>query len=174
MEWDGKPLLYFMSARYYAPFIGRFITMDPLIGSPQDPPSLHRYTYATNNPINIIDPEGLGLPILAIACLVGAIIAIVDSILDIIGEKCVGWLQATLEILCRAIAGCIGGMVSEFLMLRVLKWTSEFLKRLIPALGGLLAERLIKHGCRALAGAVVQPRQKACCRKLKQADAKLF
>jgi len=61
VHWDATPALYFMQARYYAPDIGRFITMDPLRGAPQDPLSLHRYLYVTNNPQNKVDPRGLGI-----------------------------------------------------------------------------------------------------------------
>lgn len=37
---------------------GRFITQDRFEGVKEDPPSLHKYTYAKNNPVNIIDPSG--------------------------------------------------------------------------------------------------------------------
>ncbi len=57
---DSALALYFMQARYYNAAIGRFITMDPLPGAPQDPPSLHRYLYSCNNPVTWIDPSGLG------------------------------------------------------------------------------------------------------------------
>jgi RHS repeat-associated protein len=47
--------LNFMRARYYSPTEGRFLSIDPLRITP---PSL--YTYADNNPLQFIDPLGLG------------------------------------------------------------------------------------------------------------------
>ncbi|GEM_PF-3341174 len=59
----GKPLddetgLYYYGARYYNPVIGRFITPDTIVPYASDPQSLNRYSYARNNPINIVDPTG--------------------------------------------------------------------------------------------------------------------
>jgi len=59
VHWDPSPALYFMQARYYAPDIGRFITPDPVRGAPQDPRSLHRYLYVSNDPATKIDATGL-------------------------------------------------------------------------------------------------------------------
>jgi len=50
--------LYFLRARYYNPADGRFMSQDPLSGSPDDPASLHRYLYASADPVNRIDPGG--------------------------------------------------------------------------------------------------------------------
>ncbi|MDP2932874.1 MAG: RHS repeat-associated core domain-containing protein, partial [bacterium] len=63
-KFTGKELdntgLYFYGARYYDPQIGRFITADPTIQQPYDPQDLNRFAYCRNNPINLIDPNGLG------------------------------------------------------------------------------------------------------------------
>ncbi len=45
-------------ARYLNPNTGRFQTMDSYEGTQTDPPSLHKYLYANNNPINKNDPSG--------------------------------------------------------------------------------------------------------------------
>jgi hypothetical protein len=45
-------------ARWLNPGTGRFQTMDTYEGNQQDPQSLHKYTYAHNNPINNADPSG--------------------------------------------------------------------------------------------------------------------
>jgi RHS repeat-associated protein len=49
---DGDSGLYYLRARYYDPSTGRFVTQDPI-------PSLNRYPYVGNNPVNAIDPYGL-------------------------------------------------------------------------------------------------------------------
>ncbi len=57
---DDETGLYYYGARYYDPSLGRFITPDPTIQHPYDPQDLNRYTYARNNPVNLIDPDGYG------------------------------------------------------------------------------------------------------------------
>jgi hypothetical protein len=39
--------------------VGRFMSMDPLAGSFANPQSLNRFSYATNDPINMVDPSGM-------------------------------------------------------------------------------------------------------------------
>ena len=56
---DESGLIYF-GARYYDPKLGRFITADTIVQSPSNPQTLNRYTYANNNPVNNIDPDGHG------------------------------------------------------------------------------------------------------------------
>lgn len=45
-------------ARWLNPNTGRFQTMDSYDGDLEDPPSLHKYTYAANDPVNNRDPSG--------------------------------------------------------------------------------------------------------------------
>lgn len=45
-------------ARWLNPDTGRFWTMDSYEGIPENPHSLHKYTYAHNNPVNGADPSG--------------------------------------------------------------------------------------------------------------------
>ncbi|MFH1777531.1 MAG: RHS repeat-associated core domain-containing protein [Candidatus Omnitrophota bacterium] len=59
-ELDVSTGLYFYGARYYDPEIARFITPDPTIQHPYDPQDLNRYSYCRNNPLNLVDPSGLG------------------------------------------------------------------------------------------------------------------
>jgi RHS repeat-associated protein len=47
-----------MHARYYSALQGRFLSPDPVLGSPQDPQSWNRYAYAHNNPLRYTDPDG--------------------------------------------------------------------------------------------------------------------
>jgi RHS repeat-associated protein len=50
--------LIFMHARYYHPYVGRFIQADTIVPEPGDPQSLNRFAYVTNNPLKFIDPSG--------------------------------------------------------------------------------------------------------------------
>jgi RHS repeat-associated protein len=57
-QFDSSLGLYNQRTRFYDPGTGRFTTMDTYEGSPQDPQSLHKYTYCTDNPVNYQDPTG--------------------------------------------------------------------------------------------------------------------
>ena len=46
-------------ARYYSSMLGRFFSVDPVLGTPHSPLSWNRYAYAMNNPLKFIDPTGL-------------------------------------------------------------------------------------------------------------------
>ncbi len=54
---DNNGLLY-MRARYYNPFISRFVSQDVLVGDITTLISLNRYAYAANSPIILVDPTG--------------------------------------------------------------------------------------------------------------------
>jgi RHS repeat-associated protein len=56
---DPESSLYYMRARYYDPFIGRFISKDPVKGYLTIPQTQNPYIYSLNNPINLSDPSGL-------------------------------------------------------------------------------------------------------------------
>ena len=56
--WDKETATYYLRARYYNPVTGRFITEDSFAGYKDDPLSLNRYTYCSNNPILFVDPSG--------------------------------------------------------------------------------------------------------------------
>jgi hypothetical protein len=45
-------------ARFYDPYINRFISADSIVPSPGNPQSLNRYSYVGNNPLKYIDPSG--------------------------------------------------------------------------------------------------------------------
>ena len=58
-QFDPNLGFVYLRARYLNPNSGRFLSRDSLAGKTFDPPSLHRYTYVANNPVNRIDPSGL-------------------------------------------------------------------------------------------------------------------
>ena len=48
----------YMHARYYSATVGRFLSVDPLLGNSQDPQSWNRYSYVRNDPMRNTDPTG--------------------------------------------------------------------------------------------------------------------
>ncbi len=56
--YDAETGLYYLRARYYDPYIGRFISEDSYWGEDINPLSLNLYTYCYNDPIKYIDPTG--------------------------------------------------------------------------------------------------------------------
>lgn len=60
-ERDAETELDNFGARYDASSLGRFMTPDPLLssGRPGSPQTWNRYSYTLNNPLGIIDPNGL-------------------------------------------------------------------------------------------------------------------
>ncbi|MGE0175413.1 MAG: RHS repeat-associated core domain-containing protein, partial [Oligoflexales bacterium] len=60
-ERDTETGLDYFGARYYASIQGRFTSTDPIALSSDrllDPQGINLYSYAKNNPLNIIDPNG--------------------------------------------------------------------------------------------------------------------
>lgn len=63
--YEEVPGLQFFGGRDYLPHYGRFLTPDPLFLEQQpekffrNPRSLRLYCYVLNNPVNIVDPDGL-------------------------------------------------------------------------------------------------------------------
>ncbi|WP_028595045.1 RHS repeat-associated core domain-containing protein [Paenibacillus assamensis] len=57
-RYDEHTGLYYLLARYYNPAHSHFLTLDPHSGSSEIPLTKNGYTYANNNPINLVDPDG--------------------------------------------------------------------------------------------------------------------
>ncbi len=57
-QYDQDLGLYYLRARYYNPYTGRFMSRDPEAGHAKDPASLHKYLYAGGDPIDRVDPTG--------------------------------------------------------------------------------------------------------------------
>jgi hypothetical protein len=47
-----------MNGRVYDPLLGRFLSVDPLIGDPTDSQSVNPYAYVGNRPLSATDPSG--------------------------------------------------------------------------------------------------------------------
>ncbi|MCY1439775.1 RHS repeat-associated core domain protein [compost metagenome] len=61
-----------MGARYYDPVIGRFLSVDPVKGSPVAPETVNRYAYANLKPYKYTDPTGRFGEFTAAGCAVSA------------------------------------------------------------------------------------------------------
>jgi len=57
-QYDPNIGFYYLRARYMNPSSGRFFGLDKYPSDAFDPRTLHRYTYALNNPVAMIDPSG--------------------------------------------------------------------------------------------------------------------
>jgi RHS repeat-associated protein len=107
-EYDPQTGLYHLRARDYDPFTGRFRTPDPFPGNIFDPPSLHAYTYAHNNPVNFTDPSGKtifsagGLTLIGVMIVVAIISLLVLNVeIKPPRSKGLGWRDYTEKIFLR-------------------------------------------------------------------------
>jgi RHS repeat-associated protein len=57
-QYDPDLGLYYLRARYYNPNSGRFLSRDPEEGNKFYPKALHKYLYASGDPVNAFDPTG--------------------------------------------------------------------------------------------------------------------
>lgn len=57
--YDIETGMYYLQSRYYAPYIGRFISPDSVLDTGSDTAMCtHLYSYCENNPTNNVDPTG--------------------------------------------------------------------------------------------------------------------
>jgi RHS repeat-associated protein len=87
---DDPTGLEYLRARQYDPDVGRFLSADPVLGSPLRPQTLNRYAYVADNPLRYIDPTG--------------------RFLDDIDWASVGALLAGAAVVAGAIALCATGV----------------------------------------------------------------
>jgi uncharacterized protein RhaS with RHS repeats len=102
-----------MSARYYNPTLGRFISPDPVHFVEGNIHSFNRYAYANNNPMRYIDPTGESpeVAVEAISISVGLSSAfdnfkggnIVAGIVDVVGV-----VVDTVLVAVPAVPGAVG------------------------------------------------------------------
>jgi RHS repeat-associated protein len=58
MERDDEANRYYDHARSHDVGLARFLSVDPLVGSPSNPQTWNRYSYSRNNPLKYTDPDG--------------------------------------------------------------------------------------------------------------------
>ncbi|WP_045520320.1 DNRLRE domain-containing protein [Neobacillus niacini] len=57
-RYDLETKLYYLQQRYYNPEIGRFLTLDRVLGDKENPITQNGYAYADNNPVMFVDADG--------------------------------------------------------------------------------------------------------------------
>jgi RHS repeat-associated protein len=77
---DNDTSLY-KFGRYYDPSTGRWTQQDPVGGSLADLNSANRYTYASDDPINVVDPSGMCTIDTYLLIVLAAIVAVGAGIL---------------------------------------------------------------------------------------------
>ncbi len=64
--------LYDYKARFYDPYLGRFVSPDTMVPDPVNPQQFNRYAYGYNNPVRYYDSDGHCFPFCFIHPLVSA------------------------------------------------------------------------------------------------------
>ena len=90
-DWNGlwgyrnEPLaggLQKVGVRWYDPTVGRFLQVDPWLGSIYLPRTLNGYGYCLNEPIGLVDPSGK-IPAVVAAIIIGIAVGIlIDEIME--------------------------------------------------------------------------------------------
>lgn len=108
-QYDPNLGFYYLRARYYHPGVGRLVGLDPTLGNPYDPLSLHKYVYAHADPINNADPSGLFSLPMQIA-LVGGMLGDIISVAGLSAASLVTqgvFVAATAAAAACAVAGAV-------------------------------------------------------------------
>ncbi len=94
-----------MNARLYDPALGRFLSPDPYVSAPDFTQSFNRYSYANNNPLRYVDPDG-EIPVFLIGALIGGALNLGYKALK--GEIH-SWGDGFKAFGIGAVAGAVGG-----------------------------------------------------------------
>ena len=104
---DASVSLNYFGERFYDPGIGRFVSMDTVLGAPQMPQSLNRYAYAINNPLKNADPSGEFF-LSWIGAIVGGIIgAVAYTVTTLVTGQDWDWSAFGRSVAVGVIAGAI-------------------------------------------------------------------
>jgi RHS repeat-associated protein len=123
-QWDASAGLVFLRARYYQPATGRFLGKDPFLGYAAFPQTQHPYVYVGNNPVNLTDPSGKILPLLApvlaagVGALIGGAIGGISYALTHRGEEFESgafWRAVGISAAAGAVSGLVGFGVAAVL-----------------------------------------------------------
>lgn len=110
----GPAGLGFFNARWYDPENGRFISRDPMGGSPAAPATLNPYSYALNNPMTYTDPTGLC--VFLVGCVIGGMVlgVVLGLIVTFVGAPAYEWF--TQEASWQEQRGFVAGVALAVLV----------------------------------------------------------
>lgn len=94
----------------YDPVIGRFISADPFIQSPDFTQSLNRYAYCINNPLSLIDPSGYSWFSRNWKSITASIVGIAVSVITAGTASGIG-----IAIIAGAVGGAAGALTGALL-----------------------------------------------------------
>lgn len=97
------------NARLYNPYLGRFMSPDPLLAMSGDPLEFNPYVYARNNPLSYVDQDGEFPWLIIAAAIMGGAMNVVDNWGNI---KNFG--DALVYFGVGAAAGAAGALISPF------------------------------------------------------------
>ncbi|MED5053279.1 RHS repeat-associated core domain-containing protein [Anoxybacillus rupiensis] len=92
--YDRETKLYYLQARYYDPETARFLSRDPYPGDLDNPITQNGYTYANNNPVIYVDPDGNN-PVFA--ALVGTILRFATPLIRKYGAKAIQYVGTKIR-----------------------------------------------------------------------------
>ena len=130
--YDENTGLYYLSARYYDPEDGRFISRDSYRGNSVNPSTWNLYAYCANSPVNYEDPSGH----IAISRIIGGVIG--GGIGFLAGRKIAkktkakGWKKYAIIAGC-TIGGAAIGALAGPRVAKVAKKAARLIKRKIPS-----------------------------------------
>ena len=79
-QYDSALALYYNRARYLNTATGRFWSMDTEDGDDEEPASLHKYTYAEDNPVDNTDRSGNEIDEIAVAAAISVTLDAMPSV----------------------------------------------------------------------------------------------
>ena len=109
-ERDAETGLYYYGARYYAPWLARWISCDQSLDDMDGPVGQHRYAYSRGNPITFGDPDGRAVNLAAagVGVLIGGVGgAIIGAWRAKPGER---WAAAGKGAAIGAVTGGLAGL----------------------------------------------------------------
>jgi len=120
-EYLGPFGLYNMNGRLYDPLVGRFLSPDNYVQSPDNTQSFNRYGYCVNNPLKYTDKNGDAFGIDDVAeIVVGGVINIItnankiDNFWEGLSYFAVGGISTWVTCQSFGAAASVGGAISGF------------------------------------------------------------